>query len=415
MGRFFSSLFLLVFLNLLIKPIWIFGIDREVQNQVGTSLYGTYFALFNLSYIFNFLLDLGLSNYYNQRLASGKAKLSTSFAPVSSLKILLGLAYAFLLIVIAWISEIRDVKLLLLLGLSQFLFSLLIFFRASITALQLFKTDAFLSVLDKILLILFAGILLYFPAVAGEISLHKFALLQVGTVFISILISFWVIARKHQIIFFTWKPDLKILFSSLPFALTIFVMSAHNRQDAFLLERLHPDGAYESGVYAGAYRLLDACNMIGYLVASFLLPFLAKNLGNKLLIRKTVSLSFGILLSAAFVINVATFFYGPQIHDLLYKDHNEYAGKILVCTMLALPGYYLVQVFGTWLTASGSIRLLLKIAVVSWLLNLTLNLLFIPEYGAIAPATIAVITQTFFGTFRGWYYSKKGLRLVPGI
>ena len=43
--QFFGNLILVVFLNILIKPFYILGIDAEVINRVGASVYGNYFAL----------------------------------------------------------------------------------------------------------------------------------------------------------------------------------------------------------------------------------------------------------------------------------------------------------------------------------------------------------------------------------
>ncbi len=68
--HFYSSLTLLLLLNILIKPIWIFAIDRQVQNVVGTSEYGTYFSLLNFSMVLSFLLDWGVTSYFNRQLAS---------------------------------------------------------------------------------------------------------------------------------------------------------------------------------------------------------------------------------------------------------------------------------------------------------------------------------------------------------
>jgi hypothetical protein len=51
--KFLSNLILLVFLNLLVKPFWIF-VEINVQNATGTEQYGMYFALLNLSLIINF-------------------------------------------------------------------------------------------------------------------------------------------------------------------------------------------------------------------------------------------------------------------------------------------------------------------------------------------------------------------------
>ena len=47
--KFLTNLGLLLFLNLLIKPVWIFGIDLNVQRLVGVGDYGFYFVILNLT------------------------------------------------------------------------------------------------------------------------------------------------------------------------------------------------------------------------------------------------------------------------------------------------------------------------------------------------------------------------------
>ncbi|MFI5220594.1 MAG: polysaccharide biosynthesis protein, partial [Bacteroidia bacterium] len=59
--KFITNLGFLLFLNLLIKPFWILGIDRSVQNTVGAEIYGQYYALFNFSFLLNILLDIGIT------------------------------------------------------------------------------------------------------------------------------------------------------------------------------------------------------------------------------------------------------------------------------------------------------------------------------------------------------------------
>ena len=64
--KFVTNLGFLLLLNLLIKPFWLLGIDRAVQNTVGAESYGLYAALFNVSFLFNILLDVGITNYNNR-------------------------------------------------------------------------------------------------------------------------------------------------------------------------------------------------------------------------------------------------------------------------------------------------------------------------------------------------------------
>ena len=70
---------LLIFLNLLIKPFWILGIDVGVQNSVGASQYGLYFAVFNFTFLFNMILDMGITNFNNRNIARHNQLLQNIF------------------------------------------------------------------------------------------------------------------------------------------------------------------------------------------------------------------------------------------------------------------------------------------------------------------------------------------------
>jgi len=66
---FVFNIFFLLFLNLLIKPFWVLGIDVGVQNRVGAEQYGLYFAVFNFTFLFNTILDMGITNFNNRNIA----------------------------------------------------------------------------------------------------------------------------------------------------------------------------------------------------------------------------------------------------------------------------------------------------------------------------------------------------------
>ena len=50
--KFLTNLLFLIFVNVLIKPFYIFGIDRTVQVTVGTADYGLYAVLYNFSILY---------------------------------------------------------------------------------------------------------------------------------------------------------------------------------------------------------------------------------------------------------------------------------------------------------------------------------------------------------------------------
>ena len=93
---FISNLSLLLFLNFLIKPFWIFGIDRSIQNVVGAEGYGMFYALFNLSFLFNIMLDLGITNYNNRHIAQNEQLAGKNLLGVAYIKFGGALLYSLL-------------------------------------------------------------------------------------------------------------------------------------------------------------------------------------------------------------------------------------------------------------------------------------------------------------------------------
>ena len=106
-SKFYSSLGLLIILNVIVKPLWIFGIDRQVQNAVGTETYGTYFSLFNFSIVFSFLLDWGLTAFFNRQLAAQK---ETMVVRATDFLFAKGLFLAIYIGVVGGIALISQVK-----------------------------------------------------------------------------------------------------------------------------------------------------------------------------------------------------------------------------------------------------------------------------------------------------------------
>ena len=96
--KFILNLILLVFVNLLIKPLYLFGIDRGLQNAVGSNAYGLFYALFNLSFILSVVLDPGITNFNNRHIAQNNHLLTKYFSRISVFKIVLTVPYFILLL-----------------------------------------------------------------------------------------------------------------------------------------------------------------------------------------------------------------------------------------------------------------------------------------------------------------------------
>ncbi|MCB0402319.1 MAG: polysaccharide biosynthesis C-terminal domain-containing protein [Flavobacteriales bacterium] len=395
--KFITNLVLLLLLNLLIKPFWIFGVDRTVQNLVDPELYGTYFALFNFSMLFNILLDLGITSYNNRNIAQNHHLLSYYFSGIASLKFLLGVFYMLLTFAIGYVVgyESERFYMLLFLCINQFLISFLQYLRSNISGLQLYTLDSLLSVLDKSLMIAICSFLLWGNMSGYQFELMHFVYGQTVAYATAFVVIFFIVLAKSKTFDFKLKRSfiLEILKQTFPYALLILTMTFYYRLDAIMLDLMLEDGERQSSIYAQSYRLMDASTQIGVLFAGLLLPMFANMIKHKQAVDSLVKLSFSWLFVPSVILAIFSFTFSDEIMEILYVQNTGHAAQVLGVLMICFIAISTTYIFGTLLTANGSLKLLNKLAISGMLLNFTLNMIFIPEFKAVGSAYASLITQ----------------------
>ncbi|MBN1986175.1 MAG: oligosaccharide flippase family protein [Prolixibacteraceae bacterium] len=397
--KFITNLILLLFLNLLIKPFWIFGIDRTVQNLVGDQSYGLYFALFNFSMLLNILLDVGITSYNNRNIAQHNYLLPKHLSNIVGLKLMLAIVYAVFSLSVALLIGYDKIQLHLLLFLifNQFLISFTLYLRSNISGLHLFRTDSFISVLDRSIMILLCSILLFNDFFRSFFTIEWFVYAQTAAYLLTAVITFIIVLAQSGRIKIRFDSKFFIVFlrKSYPYALLILLMSFYNRIDSVMLERLLPDpiGKEQAGIYAQAFRLLDAVSMFGVLFAGLLLPIFARMLKQKEAVGPIVQLSYTLLIVPAIIIAVSSVYYNEQIMDVLYHSNTHHSSGILGILMIGFIGIASTYIFGTLLTANGSMKQLNIMAFFGMVLNIVLNLILIPRYQAFGSAYASLVTQ----------------------
>lgn len=278
--KFAANLAILFAANLLVKPFWILGVDRVVQNKVGAAEYGTYFAVFNYSFLLSVILDFGINNFNNRAVSRNRSRLSEYLLNMMMLKFFLSLIYfalTFLTASATGFSE-KQMTMLFFLAINQILLSAILYFRSNIAAMQRFKSDSFISVLDRLLTILFCLVLLYHSSFTDSFNIMWFIYAQTGALAITALVALGFIVAGSSVVIKIWQLKFTrlILLKAFPFALLSLLMGVYYRIDGVMIERmLGEKGATEAGIYAASFRLLDALNMFGYLFATLLLPMFA--------------------------------------------------------------------------------------------------------------------------------------------
>jgi O-antigen/teichoic acid export membrane protein len=324
---------------------------------------------------------------------------------------------------LAWLMDYsqRQLSLLFVIGINQFLLSLILYLRSNFSALLLFKTDSFLSVLDRLIMIAICSLLLWGGLTTKPFQISWFVYAQTVAYASTALIAWLLLVPKMQFKGINWNMPFFVIIikKSWPYALLILLMGMYSRIDTVLIERLLPEnGDLQAGIYASAYRLLDvANNMSGYLFAVLLLPIFSKLIKEKKDLSQMVKLSFTLLFLLSSSVAMLSFFYGNSVMSLLYHQHSSESSldyllrmeeaskifKVLMTTYIATSATY---IFGTLLTANGSLRKLNQVAFAGMIISLGLNLLLIPKMEAIGSSWASFSAQIFTALLQIYFAFK---------
>ena len=394
-----SGILFFLLLNLLIKPFWILGIDVGVQNRVGAAEYGLYFAIFSFAYMFNILLDLGVTNFNSRNIAQYSQLLQKHLPVILNVKIVLFvlfLAVTFAVGTFIGYSS-RQFYLLLWISVNQFLNSLILYLRSNFSALFLFKTDSLFSIMDKVLMILFCSVLLWGGVLEGDFTIEHFIYAQTLAYALTAATALAILVHKTKLRRLRWNMPLSISIvrQSLPFALLALLMSFYSRLDPVMLERLLPQGtgATQSGIYAGAFRLLDAIVMIVYLVSVPLLPTYAKMIKERQDVSQITRLVFTFVFCASSAMAITFSINSADIINLFYDNHTAEISQVFKVLIFCLMPISSIYIFGTLLTANGNLKLLNIVALASLLTNFVVNMIVIPMFMSQGSAWAALATQ----------------------
>lgn len=444
--QFIVNLGILLVLNLIIKPFWPLIIEPAVQHQVGNAAYGEYYVLFCFSFLLNILLDFGITNFNNKNIAENNHLLEKHFSGLIMLKLLLGVLYLVITLGVGLMVGYSDryLKLLFLLGINQFLISMILYLRSNLLGLHAFKTDSIISVLDRIAMISICVLLLWSKWTGIYMDIMVFVYVQTASYFITAVIAFILVLQKTSkfSINWNWPFWIMILKKSFPFSVLVLLMTFYNRLDSVLIERLLPDknnyiflfiekmkhakiyqlpqikaiiqqaelslnnsGPAQAGIYAKGFRVLDSANMIAYLFAVQLLPIFSRMLKYKEKIDNLVKLAFTLVITPAILTACVCYFYRVKLVEVIYYGVSDSATTFALL-MGCFVAVSITYIFGTLLTANGNLKELNTMALVGICLNFLLNIILIPRYMAIGAAVSGLITQ-FFTAGMQLYLAKR--------
>lgn len=362
-----------------------FLITILIARNFGVVGYGEFTKITAFIALFYLFIDFGLNAVYLQIEDEKEKNLNKLFY----LRILIALFIFILSNLIVFFLPFNQT---LDLGFSPFarfgifIFSFSIFSQSIITsASALFqkKLDYFPYFLSVFLGSL-ANLITVFICVSLSLSLFYVILSFVISSFITALISIYYIKEKIFPISFDYNLSKKILIQAMPIGIMLVFNLIYFRADMFLLSLLK--SSRDVGIYGISYKFFDFILALPLFLSNALYPFLLAHKQNREKFFKLVNQYLFVFLSFSFIVMIPFWFLSP----LLYLIKPDYVPAITPFRILlvSIPFFFLTSFLQWVLISLGKQKFLAYVYGISTILNIVLNIIFIPMYSYIASALI---------------------------
>lgn len=359
-------------------------LENNVQNKIGHTAFGTFAALFSFTFMFSSFTDLGIYHYFTKQTAADPLFMRAHLPVILPFKTLVSLVFPFLMVAVGWGIgyQTQELYYLTLIGFIFTLTQFTQFLRGVFQAHQYFNLDSVISVLERLLLIFIIVALLYYG-----FTLELFVYARLASVLLAFVILYIVFRRTFGDFPAKWNTTqlVQIVKASFPFAIINLVYGINEKIDMVMLERLA--SSEEAGIYAGAYRWVDAVMMYTWTVLPIFFAKFAAHQQEPQEQKKLLHFGHIIVSVPLIFISVFVFFYGEK---LFWQFSNSSEGELNVMRMnlqilfanVLVHGFF--AVYSTILTASNWEKTVSKLVAASIVVNVTLNFIFIPVYGSLA-------------------------------
>ena len=176
--------------------------------------------------------------------------------------------------------------------------------------------------------------------------------------------------------------------TSLPLAAVLILSTLMSKTDMFILALYQPN--FDVGIYSFAYKIFDFLLIIPTFLTASMYPILLSKT-NSYEYDQTLKKYATILLAGSLLITPIIFFASPLL--ILLKGQYALSVAPLQILTTALPFFFLTALFQWEMIIKGQLKALIIMYCFGLILNLTLNIIFIPTYTYFAASVVTVITE----------------------
>jgi len=393
-----------IFLSQSIYGLLSFFFIMYTARYLGARGFGVLSFALAFTLILDVLTNFGLNELIIREVARNKSLADKYLQNIVMIKLILAfITFGLIVVILKIFNYPRETTIVVyLLALSLIIGSFTRAFYSVFRAFEKMEYQAFGQVLTGCLML--CSVLF---AISQNFNIIGFALIY-------FCVSLVILAYAYIVIFFKFaKPKLEIDLSfwkstikkAWPFFLLAFVSIIAFRIDMVMLSVMKGDEVV--GWYGASYKLIEVLIFIPAAFVGSLYPVLSTLfLSSKESLYLVYKKSFKYLSAVSIPIAVGTTILADKIILFIYQ--SEFIHSIIALQILiwAIPLIFLNYMFGTLLASVDRQKLAFIISFTCMLLNVALNLIFIPKYSYIAASIATLITTLLSFILYSFFISK---------
>lgn len=370
-----------------------------VTRFYGREGYGAFSLMQNWPALFFIIIDFGINAIATRELSKDFSKANQIIGNIFLIRIFLSLFFIVLLTVgLAFFPYSSDLIFGTRLGLVVILTQSLFTTTNIIFQVKLRYDYSTIGYISGYLFIL--ALVLIFSLLKVDISWVNFSYVIGG--FITFIVNYKFLQKLgvHPDLTYDNKICKELAIESLPLGVMFIFSQINFRSDALLLSVLPVPQKYglnnteTVAVYSLPYKIFDVALVIPTFFMNSVYPVLVQHMQiGKEKIKSTFYRSLKFLTASGFIAALIGYIFSPLAINFLGGD--EFSQSILVLQILVcgLVLYYLTQPIAWLIVTLGKQKYLPYIYFVSTLINVGLNLYFIPRYSFYASAIITHVSE----------------------
>lgn len=428
-----SNTFAQIFSKVVTGIIAIFLISL-LTNYLSLEMYWLYSKIYNYTWIFVFLADLGLYAISIREITNSKSKEEASKIVwnVMSLRLALWIWILIFSTALAFFLPWYNTKIALISIIISSIFTIFQLLNSSILSLMQsymkIEFSAVSLIVGKLVNVFWVALIVYFLfpkdlLVNWDYYWPFLWIMTVAVIWVMVNTFLnYLYARKIAQIHFSFDPSyIKHLFKiSLPYWIALFLSVVYFKVDVILLSFLEwpVKGDMSIALYSLPMKIVEVIMVIWWFYMTSMLPSLTKwfKQKNSLELNKLIWISFKILFAFAFMVFVMWILFREYIILIIANENylsttSQFNSSDAFLIVFAVILFYFISIiFNYTLIAAEKQSKLLQINIIITIFNIVWNIILIPKYSFMWAGIVTVVSQILL--FSLWYfYTNKIVKI----